>query len=788
MLRHNILLALRNFARYKSSFIINLIGLSTGLACTFLIYMWVTDELSVDKYSSNDDRLYCTMEFRKRATGIWTALSSPGPMAEALVTDIPEVEMAAQMTWPREMTVSVGENNFTSTGRYCAKDFFKIFGTKMLAGDPNTVITDKSSVAISDKLAVTLFGSTENSIGKTILLQHESEFKVTGVFQSLPINATGQFDFVLPYQTFLDKNDWLASWGNTGLMTIVLLKPGVDLQKLNAKLADFIKVKTNNDITYRTLFLKKFSDLYLYGQYDNDGVLAGGRITYVKLFSIIAVFILIIACINFMNLSTARATRRMKEVGIKKVMGAARKGLIGQYMGESIITSFISLAVAVLLVYVFLPEFNSITEKHLTFQPLGTQVLWFIGITLIAGILAGSYPALYLSGFSPAAVLKGKLSGSIGEVWSRKGLVGFQFTLSIIFIVSIIVVYEQIKFVQTADVGYNKENVVFFGLNGALEDTKKQELIINRIKEIPGVLNASSMGHNLAGHNGGTHGVVWEGKDPEDRTEFERFMVNYDLIETLGIEMAEGRAFSKDFATDTSAIIFNEKAIAFMGLTDPIGKVVKLWDTDRKIVGVVKDFHYESLHEDFKPIFMVVDPGSTWNVMTRFAAGKETEVVPKIEKLYREMNPGFDFSYQYLEENYKAQYGSEQRIATLSEYFGALAILISCLGLFGLASFTAERRLKEIGIRKVLGSSEMAIVYLLASDFTKIVLVSILIAVPISYFTSIKWLDGFAFKIALQPWYFIGAGLIALIVAWFTVAFQAYKASRVNPTDCLRSE
>lgn len=788
MFRHNFLLALRNFGRYKSSFMINLIGLSTGLACTFLIYMWVTDELAVDKYSSNDDRLFRTMEFRKRATGIWTATSSPGPMADALVADIPEVEMAAQVTWPNTFTVSVGEKNFSTPGRYAAKDFFRIMGLKMLAGDPNTVIADNTSVAISDKLATTLFGAVEHAIGKTITLQHETDFTVTGIFQSLPVNATEQFDFVLPYEKFRSQNEWLSSWGNTGLMTFVLLKPGVDLQALNAKLADFIKVKTNNEITHRTLFLKKYSEAYLYGQYDNDGVLTGGRITYVKLFSIIAVFILAIACINFMNLSTARATPRMKEVGIKKTMGAARRGLIAQYMGESIISSLLSLAVALLLVYLILPEFNLITDKHLTFEPLGIQSLWFLGITLIAGLLAGSYPALYLSGFSPAAVLKGKLTGTIGEVWSRKGLVGFQFTLSIILIVSIIVVYEQIKFVQSTDIGYNKENVLTFGLNGALSDTKNQEAMINRIKGIPGVTNVSSMSHNLAGHNGGTSGVVWEGKDPEDRTEFERFVVNYDLIETLDIEMAEGRAFSRDFPADTSAIIFNEKAIAFMGIKDPIGKVVKVWGTDRKIIGVAKDFHYESLHEDYKPLFMIASPDDTWNLVARFAAGKEREVIPQIETLFREMNPGFDFNYKFLDETYKAQYGSEQRIATLSKYFGGLAILISCLGLFGLASFTAERRLKEIGIRKVLGSSETAIVFLLASDFTKIVLVSIVIAVPISYFTSMKWLDGFAFKISLQPWYFIGAGLVALLVAWFTVASRAFKASRVNPTECLRSE
>lgn len=788
MLKHNLVLAFRNFARYRSSFLINLIGLSTGLACTFLIYMWVTDELAVDKFNEKDDRLYRTMEYRKRATGIWTAQSSPGPMADALVTDIPEVEMAAQVTWPNGYTLSVGENSIGSKGRYAAKDFFRIFSYPLLAGDESRVLSDKSSIVINEKLAVSFFGSVENAIGKVIDFQHETPFTVSGVFQSMPVNATEQFEFVLPYLKYRDDNQWLESWGNTGLQTIVLLKPAVDITTLNAKLADFIKVKTNNEVTHRTLFLKRYSEGYLYGEYDDNGVLTGGRITYVKLFSIIAVFILAIACINFMNLSTARATRRMKEVGIKKTMGAARKSLVAQYMGESIITAFASLLIALVLVYLFLPQFNSITDKHLAFDVSSNQIVWFIGITLFAGLLAGSYPALYLSGFSPAAVLKGKLNKNLGEAWSRKGLVGFQFVLSIIFIVSIIVVYKQIEFVQTTDVGYAKENVITFPLTGALGDTKNQELMIARIKEIPGVENASTMGHNLAGHNGGTSGVKWEGKDPEDRTEFERFIVNYNLIETLSMEMAEGRAFSTSFGTDTSAIIFNEKAIEFMGMKDPIGKTVNVWGNDRQIIGVVKDFHYESLHEDFKPVFMLADPNNTWNMVVRCEAGKDGEVLKALDTIYKEMNPAFSFNYSYLDATYRSQYGAEQRIATLSKYFGGLAILISCLGLFGLASFTAERRIKEIGIRKVLGSSEMSIVYLLASDFTKIVIVSIVIAVPISYFTSQAWLDGFVFKISLQPWYFIGAGLLALVVAWGTVAFQAFKASRVNPTQCLRSE
>jgi putative ABC transport system permease protein len=786
MLRHNLTIAFRNFVRFKSSFVINLVGLSSGLACTFLIYLWVNDELSVDKFNTKDERLFRAMEFRKRATGIWTAMSSPGPMADALVADFPEVEMAAQVTWPNSYTVSVGDNDFLVKGRYAAKDYFKMFSYTLIAGDSTSVITDKSSIAISDELAMTLFNSA-NCLGKTVELNHGEQFQVNGVFKKMPANASEQFDFVLPFEKYRENNRWLESWGNTGILTMVMVRPGVDHEVLNTKLADFIKVKTNNEIVYRTLFLKRYSEDYLYGNYDN-GVLTGGRIMYVKLFSVIAIFILLIACVNFMNLSTARATRRMKEVGIKKTMGAARFSLISQYFSESLLMSFVSLIVAAALVYLFLPEFNQITQKHLQLQPAFNQVLWLLGITLFAGIVAGSYPALYLSGFQPAAILKGRLAAHVSEAFARKGLVVFQFSLSIIFIVSIIVVYRQIEFVQTTYIGYDKEHILYFNLSGALKKTETQELMISKVKQIPGVENASSLGHNMAGHNGGTWGVEWEGKDPEDRTEFERFMVNHDLIETLGMQLAEGRAFSRDFISDTTGIIFNERGIEFMGLKEPIGKTVKLWGTERKIIGVLKNFHYESLHESYKPLFMVLDPNETWNLMVRYAPGKESEVISALTSLHQALNPEFKFEYKFLDETYRAQYASEQRVAALSKYFGVLAILISCLGLFGLAAFTAERRVKEIGIRKVLGSGERAIVFLLAGDFTKIVLIAIGVALPISYFASQWWLSSFAFKAELQGWYFLAAGSLALIIAWLTVGYQAIKASRVNPTQCLKSE
>lgn len=787
MFRHSLVLSFRGFMRYKSSFLINLVGLSTGLACTFLIYLWVSDELSVDQFNDKGNRLFRAMEHRVRATGIWTSSTTPGPLAEALVSDMPEVEYAVATSWPQPTTLSLNDKNITAIGRFAGKDFFKMFSYELIAGNANQVLADKNAVVISDVLARKLFNTTENVVGKSIEYQHESHLMISGIFKSMPINASDQFEFVGSFEKYKEGQDWLLSWGNTGTQTLVLLKPGINVNEFNKKIADYIKVKTKNEITYRTLFLKGYGDNYLYGKYEN-GVLTGGRITYVRLFSIIAIFILLIACINFMNLSTARASRKVKEVGIKKAIGAARNALVVQYLSESLLMSFLSLFVAMFLVYISLSQFNLITGKHLVFELNRDRAFLFIGITAFTGFVAGSYPALYLSGFNPAHILKGRLSSSFGELMARKGLVVFQFAISILFIVSVLVVYKQIEFVQSTNLGYNKNNLIYFNMSGALRDVKIQETMIEEMKRIPGVENVSSTNHNMTGHNGGTYGVEWPGKNPEDKTEFERMTVNYDLIETMGMQMVQGRSFSRMSGTDSSAIIFNQKGVEFMGLKDPIGKTVKLWGQDRHIIGVIKDFHYESLHENFKPVFLILDPNNTYRMMARITAGKEKETLSGIEALYKKFNPGFSFEYNFLDAIYQSQYENEQRVAILSKYFAGLAILISCLGLFGLAAFTAERRLKEIGIRKVLGSSEAGIVYLLSSDFTKIVLVAIVIALPISYFVASYWLAGFAFRVQLQPWYFIVAGMLAMLIAWLTVGVQAIRAARVNPTHCLKVE
>jgi hypothetical protein len=551
---------------------------------------------------------------------------------------------------------------------------------------------------------------------------------------------------------------------------------------VSSKIADF--VKNRNEQSNVTLFLQSYSENYLHGRYE-DGKLIGGRIEYVRLFSIIAVFILLIACINFMNLSTARASLRAKEVGVKKAVGAHRGALIRQYLTESTVIAFAAFVVAIFLVWLFLPRFNLITDKEISMAISPGMALGFVAVLLLTGLLAGSYPALYLSSFKPVAVLKGEIRSSLGELWARRGLVVFQFTLSIILIVAVSVVYRQIQYVQTKNLGYDKEHLIYFSMNGRLED--QRDAFLAEAKTLPGIASISTIGHDLIGRQNNTSGLNWPGKDPESRILFENVRVNYDLLETIGVKMKEGRTFSRQFGADTSKIILNEAAIKVMGLDDPIGQQVRLWDEqDLEIIGVVKDFHFQSLHEKVNPLFFVVNPENTWMVMARLEAGRTQEAVANLQKFYESFNPGFAFDFEFSDEQYAKQYAAEQRVASLSKYFAGFAILISCLGLFGLAAFTADRKKKEIGIRKVLGATVANIVTLLTRDFTRLVLVAILLGLPIAYFVTGQWLERFAFRIDLTVWYFLLAGVLVLLISWLTVGSQAFRSANIDPKECLR--
>jgi putative ABC transport system permease protein len=786
MLRHSLLIIYRNFRRFKSTFLINLIGLSTGLACALLIYLWVSDELSVDRFHEKNDQLYkVMMKTENPEFGIQVIGHPPGPLAQALAEEMPEVEFATPVipAWS-EGIIATESKHIRASAYFAGKDFFSVFSYPILEGAKESALKDKNSILISDELALKLFNSKQNVTGKSVRWDNDDfngTYFISGVFKKPPVNSSAQFDVLFPTQIIFDGNRNLTTWNNGGAQAYLVLKKGTDPEFFNKKLHDYLRNKGSDK--YWSIFIIPYADHYLYGKYEN-GVQAGGKIEYVRLFSLIGIFILLIACVNFMNLSTAKASARIKEIGIKKAIGAGRKSLIAQYLGESLFMSFLSLGIAILLVDILLHPFNTITGKQLmlSFNPEITITAFLI--TVFTGIASGAYPALYLSGFKPAIVLKGKLTLSTGESWMRKALVIFQFIISAILILSVMVVHKQIAYIQSKNLGYEKENVILFKKEGKLDFT--MDAFLQELKSLPGVINASALQGNLTSGGNKTAGLIWEGKKPDDLTVFGQVNINYDLIETLKIEMKEGRSFSRTFGSDTGKVILNEAAIEHMALKEPLGAIIKYGRTDLQIVGITKNFHFESLYKPLIPSFMVLREGN--NVVARIAATNQRETIENIQKVYNKYNPGLAFDYKFMDESYQQYYIAEQRISLLSRYFAGIAVVISCLGLFGLASFTAQKRSKEIGIRKVLGSGVVRIVYLLTSDFTKVVLKAILVALPLSYFLITLWLSNFVYRIELDILFFIYTGFIALGTAWISVGMQAWKAARVNPVNCLKDE
>lgn len=600
MFRHSLLLIYRNFKRYKSTFFINVLGLSTSLACALLIFIWVYDELNMDKFHQQDKQLFQVMTNHYNTEGIVTWEAGPGQLAEALKDEMPEVAYSVSSSdIPDKFIVSANEQHMSAAGQFVGSDYFNAFSYKLSQGSKDQVLQSKNAIVISEALALRLFNTTQGVVGRTInwqILHFTKPVVITGVFEAMPSNSSEQYDFLLSFEEFKDMLGDGLHWDNHNAKTYLVLQEGTDAVSFNHKIESFLKSKQPNSNV--TLFVRPYSNKYLYGNYEN-GVQAGGRIEYVKLFSLIAIFILAIACINFMNLSTAKASRRVKEIGIKKAIGASRGSLILQYLGESLLVAFISLIIALMFVELALVPFSEITGKELNLSYHAHFILGALGITVLAGLMAGSYPALYLSRFKPAVVLRGTINKLGGELWARRGLVVFQFTLSIILIVSVLVVYKQIEYVQAKNLGYSKDHVLYFNAEGKVQE--KLETFLTEVKKLPGVSNASSGGSIISDY-GSTVGLNWEGKNTAEQTAFQMLAVNYDMIETLGIGVKEGRAFSRSFASDTSKIIFNEAAIAVMGLEEPVGKVVNLWGENKKIVGVVKDFHFQSLHQDRKSV------------------------------------------------------------------------------------------------------------------------------------------------------------------------------------------
>lgn len=789
MFGHHLLLIYRNFKRYKGSFFINLMGLSTGISCALLIYLWVNDEIKMDRF--HHERLYQVMENENITDGVNTVEGTPGILAEAMVKEMPEVESAVTVSptyWLGRSSVSANNQPAVkAAGKFAGADFFKIFSYPLLVGKANQVLKDKKTVVISEGLALKLFRSTD-VVGKEFLwrnadMKNDNHALISGVFKNIPKNSSDHFDFLVSLDVFYAAAPNYLKWGNNGPNTVFILKKGADPVYFNTKIKGFLKTKGQTNVS---LFIRPYADSYLYNKFEN-GKVAGGRIDYVKLFSLIALFILLIACINFMNLSTAKASRRLKEVGVKKVMGAQRGALIFQYLAESMLLTIMAVFVSLLVVELLLPQFNTIVDKQLSLHYSSSLIFSLLGITVFTGLVSGSYPAFYLSGLKPALALKGRLNLTRGALWTRQGLVVFQFTLSVILIVAVLVIYKQIAYIQHKNQGYQRDNVIYFEAAGKFRNNIN--FAIDAIKKIPGVINASSIDRELLGDLNYTFGDFhWEGRDPKEVIKFQRADVNSGLFETLGIKMAEGRSFSDKFGADTSKIIVNEAGIKVMRLKNPLGKIFNVWGTDYEIIGVIKDFHFESLHQTIKPMFFKYRPQYTNRIMVNLSSDKLKEVIDGIHKMNSTYNPGFNMDIKFLDQDFQAQYAAESRVALLSRYFAAVAVLISCLGLFGLATFTAERRLKEIGIRKVLGASAFQVVYTLSKDFTKPVVAAIFIAIPVSYVLTRQWLNSFAYRIELQLWYFVAAGLLALVISLVTVLAQALKAANVNPVQCLKVE
>ncbi len=788
MFKNYFKIAWRNLIKDRQFTFLNVLGLSSGIACALLIYLWVHDELSVDKFFEKNDQVYQLMEHRKAAGQTAVSDESSGMLGELLAAKMPEIEYAAALApheWFQKFTLSTGEKNIKAYGQYAGKDYFSIFSFKLIDGKKNNVLANKNSIAISDELAVKLFGTTENVIGKAVRFQHDRDFFVSGIFEKPNAHSSQQFDFVLSFEYMKEAYPWVTNWGATGPHNFVLLKKGTDINAFNKKIAHV--VAENSGDTTRSAFAVLFSDNYLLNTFSH-GSQVGGKMEYIKLFSVIAIFILVIGSINFMNLSTARASRRMKEVGIKKVAGAGRSQLIFQFLAESTMLTFVAMMFAAFIAWLLLPEFNLLTGKQIKLNAEPEIIFGFIGITLFTGLLSGSYPALYLSKFKPLAVLKGKLNTSFAEALSRKGLVVFQFTMSTVLIIAVIIIYKQIQFIQSANPGYNKDNIIRFNSEGRI--LNNEDAFIAELKKIPRVINASYTWHEMIGRNYGDYGLSWEGKDPNEADYVEGFGGSYDFIETMGMQMAAGRSYSRNFGDESSKIILNEAAIKLMHLKDPVGKTIKYSDHDRQIIGVVKDFHFESLHEPVKPCFIILSgQNNVWNkMMVRIKGTEQAKTINAIQRLYESYNPGFPFDYNFLDEAYQKQYDTEARVSILSKYFAGLAIIISCLGLFGLAAFTAQRRRKEIGVRKVIGATVTDITTMLSKDFLKLILIALCIAFPVSWWLMNNWLQSFAYRISIAADVFLITGIGVVFITLLTVSFQAIKAAIANPVKSLRTE
>jgi putative ABC transport system permease protein len=787
MIKNYFTIALRNLKSNKLFSFINISGLAIGLAVFLLIMLWIGNEMSYNNFHADKERIAALMVNKKFTNNeIASYPAVPSLLAPTLAKDLPGIEYAARTSWGDVRLLSKEEKKFTEYGLYVDHDFLNIFTIPLTAGNKEDALKKPHSILLSETLAKKYFGD-ENPIGKEILVERTTPYTIEGIFKDIPSNATLTFDYLMPVKDYFDQAmGGVENWTSNNMRTYVKLKAGVDNKSMNASILNFMDKYTDQQAN-TTLFLWELKDWYLRFDFKNGQYAGGGRIKYVKLFSMIAFFILLLACINFMNLSTAGATRRAKEVGVRKVLGAERKSLIAQFMSESVMLAFFSGILALLILTMILPSFNQLINRKISIDytnPL--NILIFIAILLITGLLAGSYPSWILAAFKPVKVLKSSLgSGSGNTAWIRKFLVVTQFTVSVLLIIGTLVVSQQIKYINNKNLGYERENLIWFPNN---IEGNKNDLAIQEFLKVPGITEVARASMTFTMPNNRGTSVNWPGKPEGEEIFFSFITADQNIIQTMGMELKEGRTFSKDIISDSTAFILNEEAVKRMGLKDPVGKEIESFSGKGRIIGVVKDFHFESLHNPISPVIINCKPEWTWLYYARLKGDNIQKTIKGLESVYAKMAPGFIFDYNFQDKEYERLYKSESQTGSLVNWFAFVAIFISCLGLLGLTAFTVERKTKEIGIRKVLGASVIDIVAMVSKQFLSPVAAAIIIAIPASIYFMNNWLQQYAYRINISWWiYAVAAGAVVL-VALITISIQSIKAAVVNPVKSLRTE
>ncbi|GGM84127.1 ABC transporter permease [Dyadobacter beijingensis] len=784
MLKNYLKIAFRNLLRNKAFSAINILGLSVGMASALLILFWMYNEISYDRFHKNKDYLY---EAWNRGTfdgklQCWN--STPQVLGPALKLEYPEVA-AISRQYGRWFVTRVGDKKISSEALLTDPAFLTMFDFPLVQGSPQSALNTLNSTVVTQKMAIKMFG-TEDAIGKVISIDQDN-FTVTGVMRDLPPNTAFRFEYILPIDYLKKIGSAYEDWSTNSVKTYVQLKPGSNPEALAGKIRD-ITIRHSNKTEEHEVFLHPITQWHLYSNFEN-GKVAGGRIAIVRLFGIIAVFILLIACINFMNLSTARSEKRAKEVGIRKTAGANKGLLVGQFLGESILIAIIAGSIALMAVYLTLPAFNLLIGKQLE-VPVSNPAFWAgaVAFILFTGIVAGSYPAFYLSSFKPIGVLKGTFKKTHSAFSPRKVLVVVQFSFAIALIISTLIVVEQIRHAQNRDPGYDRGQVVYHWITGDLDKhypQVKQELLSAGI-----ATSITKTASPLSSVSSDTWSIDWAGKNQAEKIDFDIFTEDEDLVKTAGLQLIQGRDMDlTKYPSDSSAVILNESAAKIMGFKNPVGQIIKDNGTPYEVVGLVKDFVIRSPYDRASPL-VIEGAKSYFNVihMKLNADKPAAELMPAVEAIFRRYNPEYPFEYHFVDEDYALKFEDTRRIATLTGLFAGLTIFISCLGLFGLAAYMAENRIKEIGVRKVLGASVMSIAALLSSEFMALVLVSIVIAIPVAWYVMNLWLNDFEYRIGMQWWIFAVSGLLAVAVSLATVSYQAIRAALLNPVKTLRSE